>query len=273
MFAAIQTTQAQNAAQPAPATAGPEKINADIAAARAANKDRRYGDAEALMLPITGSQPSLVLPWIELGTAQLGLKKYDGAESSFKSALGIRDNGQKLEQHAAGFYANSGDKNAVAPEATRASSAGAGGTISNGSTRTPEIMGIAYSDLGQVYILTGKTAEAEASFDEAVKANPQDAPLYRRNEMVFFYQAGNSEAQLKVANQAIAIDPNRAMLHYFRGQALVGQATIDAKTQKMILPPGCAEAYQKYLALEPNGPYADDAKSILTAAGLPLKSK
>jgi hypothetical protein len=39
----------------------------------------------------------------------------------------------------------------------------------------------------------------------------------------------------------------------------------------MILPAGCTEAYQKYLELEPNGPYSADAKGVLTAAGLPLK--
>ena len=59
---------------------------------------------------------------------------------------------------------------------------------------------------------------------------------------------------------------------YFRGQALVAKATIDPKTQKMIFPPGCIEAYQKYLDMDPNGPYSADAKGILTAAGVPIKS-
>jgi hypothetical protein len=36
---------------------------------------------------------------------------------------------------------------------------------------------------------------------------------------------------------------------------------------KMVLPPGCAEAYQKYLQLDPKGPYSADAKGILAAAG------
>ena len=66
---------------------------------------------------------------------------------------------------------------------------------------------------------------------------------------------------------ALAV-PRRQQL----AQALVGKATIDSKTQKMILPPGCAEAYQKYLELDPNGSYSADAKGVLTAAGLPLKA-
>jgi hypothetical protein len=32
----------------------------------------------------------------------------------------------------------------------------------------------------------------------------------------------------------------------------------------MILPAGCAEAYQQYLALAPTGLYANDVKGILT---------
>ena len=56
-------------------------------------------------------------------------------------------------------------------------------------------------------------------------------------------------------------------MYYFKGQALVAKATVDPKTQKMILPPGCAEAYQKYLSLDPKGPYSADAKAILSAVG------
>ena len=34
----------------------------------------------------------------------------------------------------------------------------------------------------------------------------------------------------------------------------------------MILPAGCAEAYQKYLDLAPNGTFAGDVKGILAEA-------
>ena len=44
-------------------------------------------------------------------------------------------------------------------------------------------------------------------------------------------------------------------------------ATVDPKTSKIVLPPGCADAYQKYLELDPNGPLAADAKSVLEQAG------
>jgi len=52
-----------------------ENANAELIAARAATKEKRYADSEALMLKATASQPELILPWVELGLAQLGLKK------------------------------------------------------------------------------------------------------------------------------------------------------------------------------------------------------
>jgi len=40
---------------------------------------------------------------------------------------------------------------------------------------------------------------------------------------------------------------------------------VDPKTQKMIPPPGCLEAYQKYLDLAPTGLYASEVKAILAS--------
>ena len=82
---------------------------------------------------------------------------------------------------------------------------------------------------------------------------------------MFFFKAGDTDNQLASAEEAIALDPSRADMYYFKAQSMVTKATVDPKTQKMILPPGCAEAYQKYLQLDPKGPYSADAKSILAA--------
>ncbi|HEX4007048.1 MAG TPA: hypothetical protein VHX60_12810 [Acidobacteriaceae bacterium] len=66
--------------------------------------------------------------------------------------------------------------------------------------------------------------------------------------------------------------PSKADAYFLRGQALLRQATLNTGTGKLILPPGCAEAFQKYLALAPNGQYAGQAKSILKSAGVPVQS-
>ena len=39
-----------------------------------------------------------------------------------------------------------------------------------------------------------------------------------------------------------------------------------------VLPEGCGEAYQKYLELDPSGPYSADVKGILDSAGQKINS-
>jgi tetratricopeptide (TPR) repeat protein len=255
-------------ATPAPA-AGPggglstEAVNADLKTARAANQEKRFADAETLMLKDTAAKPNLPYPWIELGLAQLGQKKYDDAETSFKSALGGGTAAQK-QASTGGFYNADGKGTAGHVSISTA-------PVAADNKSKPEIEGMSYSNLGEVYVRTNRVPDAQAAFDKAAAANPAQAGLFYSNEAVFLFQAGNAAAQLEAANKAIAADPGRPRNYYFKAQALTTQATVDPKTNKLILPPGCLEAYQKYLELEPDGQFAPDTKAILAAAGASLK--
>jgi tetratricopeptide (TPR) repeat protein len=265
-----QSSDQKPSADQKPAAAGAppgqlsvEAANTDLKTARAANQEKRYADAEVLMQRDTKLRTDMPYLWIELGQAQLGQKKYDEAESSFNAAVG---NGPAVPNQpiSGAFYAEgkgtvghiSVQRVAPTPE---------------GKTKA-EINGISYSSLGQLYIVTNKVPEAKAAFDEAAKDFPEQAPLYYRNEAIYFLQVGNSVEQAAAADKAIAVDPTRAVLYFYKGQGLAAQATVDSKTQKLTLPAGCAEALQKYLDLDPSGPYATDAKGMLTAAGVPIKA-
>lgn len=239
-----------------------EAVNADLKTARAANLEKRFADAETLMLKDTAAKPDQPYLWIELGLAQLGEKKYTEAESSFNAALSGGDTAQ-TKAPAGGFY--------VEGKGTAAHQSITSSAPPPNPKSKPEIEGIALSSLGEVYIRTNRIPDAQAAFDKAAGAYPAQAPLYYGNETVFFFQIGNATAQLDAANKAIAIDPNRARNYYFKAQALTTQATVDPKTQKLILPAGCLEAYQKYLELDPNGQFAPDTKAIIAAAGASLK--
>lgn len=83
--------------------------------------------------------------------------------------------------------------------------------------------------------------------------------------MVIFFQENNVDAQVAAADEVIKADPTVAIAYYLKGSGLVGKATVDPKTNKLVAPPGCQEAYQKYLELAPTGQYAPDVKSILTS--------
>ena len=76
------------------------KVNSALNSARTANAEQRYQDSETLMLQVTQANPQMVLPWIELGNAQLGLKKYTEAENSFKIALGINPSPRSIAPEA-----------------------------------------------------------------------------------------------------------------------------------------------------------------------------
>lgn len=243
-----------------------DAINADLKLAIAANQEKRYADAEGLMLKDTAAKGDLVILWVQLGTAQIGLKKYAEAEVSFNNALGVNPAPLK-ENSTAGFYQPDAKPGAVAATATRSSAIGASGTVVTKQNRTPEVLGAALTGVGEVYIRTSRIPDGQTAFDEAAKQNPAQAAFYLRNETILLLQTGHPPEQVAAADKAIALDPKRADLYFFRGQGLAAQATIDSATQKLVLPAGCAEALQKYLSLDPKGQYSTDAKGMLAAAG------
>lgn len=240
-----------------------DKVNAALVQARKDTADKQFQDSETLMLQVTQANPQLVLPWVELGMAQMGLKKYPDAEDSFKMALGIKPGAASDEA----FYASADAKNPEAGAETASRSA-VGGKVSNGQSRPPDVLGPVYASLGEVFAHENKVPQAKAAFDEAAKALPAQAAQYRSNETIVFFQTSHPNAQLLAAQEAIPLDPGRAQLYYFEGQALVAKSTVDPKTQKLILPPGCAADYEKYLKMDPNGQFAADARGVLTAAGI-----
>lgn len=219
---------ADNARATAVQTLGTGASKADIEAKENEIKTAKYTEIETLMLKDTQAKPDASILWAQLGQAQAGLKKYDDAITTFKKVLELEANSKKP---------------------------------------TPAIQGLANSGLGEIYARQGKVQEANDAYDAAAKANPTQASFYLKNEAVIFFQANQADAQVAAADKAIAADPNQALLYYLKGNGLVQKTTSekDPKTGKMTLvaPPGCLEAYQKYLQLAPDGPYAGEVKGIL----------
>jgi tetratricopeptide (TPR) repeat protein len=203
---------------------GATAAKADVDAKEAEIKAAKYGEIETLMLRDTAAKPDASVLWAQLGQAQVGLKKYDAAEVTFKKAL---------ELEAASKKPN------------------------------PAIQGLSNSGLGEIYARTGKVPEANAAYDAAAKVNPTQAGFYLKNEAVIFFQMNNGDAQVAAADEAIKLDPTQAVLYYLKGNGLVQKTTVDPKTHQLTPPAGCIEAYQKYLELAPTGPYATEVKGII----------
>ncbi len=210
-----------------------KNLNADLLKARQDNKDKNYAEAESLMSRDTQGKPDAAVLWVELGDAQKGLKKYDDAAVSLKKAIDLDAASKKPN---------------------------------------PDIQGAAGDSLGESLARAGKIADAQAAYDAAAKANPSAAGQYYQNETIVMSQLGKIDETVAAADKAIAADPKRPIPYYLKGQALVNKATVDPKTQKIVAPPGCAEAYQTYLELAPDGPFAADAKSVLAEMGTTVTS-
>jgi tetratricopeptide (TPR) repeat protein len=206
-----------------------KNLNADLATAREDIKEKKFDDAAGLMQRDTTAKPDAAVLWVELSIAQNGLKKYDDAITSAKKAI---------------------ETNAASKKPS------------------PEIEGAANNTLGEAYAGKNQIPDATAAYDAAAKAQPAQAGMFYANEAIVLAKSGgNADAVAAAADKAIAADPKRPVPYYLKGQALIGKATVDPKTSKIVAPPGCEEAYEKYLELDPNGPMAPDAKNILAQIG------
>jgi tetratricopeptide (TPR) repeat protein len=217
---------------------------ADAAACTAAggklnNPEEDYQKSADLMTKdLTGLPKDLesgeALLLVELGIAQKGLKKYDDAVTSLKKAIDLET-------------ASKSPRN--------------------------DVLASAYDALGETLVMEGKIPEAQAAYDGAAQVavkiappSPKNAAQYYTNEAIMMDRIGNIDAVVAAADKATAADPDKAVAYYLKGKALINKATVDAKG-KIVAPPGCAEAYQKYLELAPDGPFANDAKSVLAEMG------
>jgi tetratricopeptide (TPR) repeat protein len=213
---------------------GATAAKSDIDAKTNEIKTAKFSEVERLMQKDSAAKPDAAVLWVLLGQAQVSLanltndqQKFAEAEASLKKALEV----------------DAASKKPI-----------------------PSNQGIANSGLGEIYAHTGKVQEANDAYDAAAKAFPAGAASYYKNEAVIFSNLNNADASVAAADKAIAIDPTLAIAYYLKGQGLIQKATIDPATGKMILPPGCAEAYQKYLDLDPKGIFDADVKGILAEA-------
>jgi tetratricopeptide (TPR) repeat protein len=131
----------------------------------------------------------------------------------------------------------------------------------------PADQAASWNGIGNTLAKEGKTKDAADAFENAVKLVPQDAGMYYNNEAAVLFNANQMDAAAAAADKAIAADPNRPDPYFVKAQALVQHATVDPKTQLPVAPPGCIEAYQKYLQLAPDGPHADSVREVLTGFG------
>ena len=127
-----------------------------------------------------------------------------------------------------------------------------------------------YNNLAEAYAKDGKIEDAAKTYQQAAQADPAGAAQYYYNMGAVLTNAGKGDEAIAAFDKCIAADPNKADAYYQKGVNLIGKATLQGN--KTIAPPGTAEAFNKYLELQPTGPYADVAKQMLATIGASVET-
>ena len=214
-----------------------EKLNAAKTAADAGDFDTAIADLN----DANQVDPSRDLIWFKLGDyyKSSALKQTDPAEKQKRFASAV-DSYQKAIQ----LKTTTPDKDAA---------------------KQASALGAYYNNLADAYGRSNKVDDAVKTFAMAAQADPNGAAGYMFNTGAVLTNAGKVDDAIAAFDKVIAADPNKADAYYWKGVNMIGKATLQG--DKMVAPPGTAEAFQKYLDLQPTGTYADAAKQMLTSIG------
>jgi tetratricopeptide (TPR) repeat protein len=214
-----------------------EKLNAAKTAADAGDFDT----AIAALTEANQVDPSRDLIWFKLGdyNRMSAAKQTDTAEKQKRLGSAVEDYQKAIELKKA--TANDKDPNAG-----------------------PNLAAY-YNNLAEAYAKSNKVDDAVKTYELASQADPTHAAQYYFNTGAVLTNAGKVDDAIGAFDKVIASDPNRADAYYWKGVNMIGKATLQG--EKMVAPPGTADAFQKYLELQPTGTYADAAKQMLTSIG------
>ena len=195
--------------------------------------------------------------------ADMTAKNYDAAVQVMQQATQA-DNGQHDQVY--GVYGDALLADKKYPEAidayNKAIQIGAAQTRPN----TKQMLASYYNNLGQAYARTNKVPEAIDAYNKAAEQDPTRASQFYYNEGAVLTNTGKADDANTAFTKSIQADPNHADSYYQRAVNSLQKATID-KQGKMIAPPGTVDDFNKYLELQPTGPYAEGAKQMLDTLG------
>ena len=127
-----------------------------------------------------------------------------------------------------------------------------------------------YNNLAEAYSKSNKVDDSVANYNKAAQLDPTHAGTYLFNEGAVLTNAGKVDDAIAAFDKVIAADPTKADAYYWKGVNLIGKATLQG--DKMVAPPGTAEAFQKYLELQPDGKLAQPAKDMLASIGATIET-
>jgi tetratricopeptide (TPR) repeat protein len=227
-----------------------KSLNEKLAAAKQAAEAGDFNTAKNTMTEATQIDPNRDLLWAKLGdyTVSAASKEADAEakKKDYSDAVGDYQKAVDLRQKT--FDTEPAKKT---PDATK-------------------VLAQYYNNLGQAQSKGGQIDDAAKSYTTAAQLDPAGAAQYYFNLGAVMTNAGKVDEGIAAFDKAIAADPNRADAYYWKGVNLIGKATL--KGDKMFAPEGTAEAFNKYLELQPNGPFAEPAKQMLASIGASIET-
>jgi tetratricopeptide (TPR) repeat protein len=223
-----------------------EGINAMISQYNAAVAAKDWKAAVAPLQGMIAADPGRWEYLQALGNAQLNSGDYEDSIKSYEQGIQI----------AQGYVSGATPKDPKNPNSDPAK-AKAG-------------IGQMYANEGTDYLKLHKNDEAIAAFNKAAELDPNPAVAYF-NICATQYNSGNMAGAATACDKAIAADPNKADAYFIKGSALYGDGKLDANN-KYVVPPGTADALNRYLQLAPDGAHAADVKAMLDAIGAKIET-
>ena len=242
----VKQIQAQQA-QAAKETNTVKALNEKLTAAKTASDAGDFDTAIATLNEANQMDPSRDLIWFRLGDAyrMSAAKQTDPAEKQKRFETSATDYQKAIE--------------------LRNSSEAAKKDADNNAK-----IAAYYNNLAEVYAKSNKIDDSVASYSKAAELDPTHAAQYMFNTGAVLTNAGKVDAAIVAFDKVIAADPNRAAAYYWKGVNMIGKATL--KGDKMVAPEGTAEAFQKYLEIEPTGTFAQPAKDMLASIGASIET-
>jgi len=217
-----------------------KNLNDMLAQARAANEAGNFDQAKQIMTQAVAIDPNREILWFQLAEAQrnVAIKSTDASEKKTGLTEAVDSYNKALR---------------LVPNTK------------------PEVMGAIYNQMGEAYSRMGNMDEAVKAYDSAASSDMPNAGKYYFNEGAILTNAGKYDDAIKAFDKCIQADPTKADAYYQKGVNLLGKATMKPDGT-MNAPEGTAEAFNKYLELDPNGKYADGAKQMLASIGAKVET-
>jgi tetratricopeptide (TPR) repeat protein len=198
-----------------------------VAKAQAALDAKQWPDAEAALKQLLSSEPRWEYAEA-LGAAQMNQGHYADSLESYQRAIDL------AQKDLAG-------KNA-----------------------SPAAIAQIYTAIGNASLKLKKNDAAIAAYNKAATLAANPAVAYFNLCAVMFNMGQPAAKTAAACDKAIAADPKKADAYFVKGSALYGEGAVD-KSNKFVVPPGAVEALKQYLVLAPDGPHAQDVKTMLDA--------